>query len=581
MEATFGNVTSSKWSLLQRMLSTTLLLLFLGATATSAQAQIVATETTWGGASFDVSEDVAVATDGSSYLVGRTASFSEFGTQIVFLVKFAADGSLIWQRSWDGPSQFFDDAGRDIAIAPDGSVYVAGSTLGAGGDALLLKFGPDGTPLSQQRWGSNDGEFGYGVAVSGDGSTYLVGSSRIADPNAADVFVVKFAPNGTLVWQKTWGILDSSEQAEGVAVGPDGSVYVATETARADVAFGIAMALLKIAPDGNLVWARTYAVNEIADSRGGVTVSPDGSIYVAGGTFDLRTSDLIALVVKFAPDGSLVWDRAWGGRSTGEDVADISVAPNGAVLLAGQTAMGAGGEDAFLVRFDPNGRVLDAVTWGNAGSERAAGVAAAPSGTISLGAIVSTPPPYSLLAASTMTLRAKGKAAASAIPLVAANGTVTDPGGVFGTPNGSTTYGGGFETALVRIVPPPPRSGGGVLAELAAEEAQTIDALGEAGSGRLSAADRMMSIAPNPTLASTRVAFSVPFEANGRPFSVAVLDVTGRRVRAIEAGLARAGAVEVKWDLRDDAGARVPDGLYFIRVAVGSHEQALRVVVTH
>src|SRR6266487_6979785 len=123
MEATFGNVTSNKWSLLQRMLSTTLLLLFFGATATSAQAQSVATETTWGGASFDVSEDVAVATDGSSYLVGRTASFSEFGTQIVFLVKFAADGSLIWQRSWDGPSQFFDDAGRDIAIAPDGSVY--------------------------------------------------------------------------------------------------------------------------------------------------------------------------------------------------------------------------------------------------------------------------------------------------------------------------------------------------------------------------------------------------------------------------------------------------------------------------
>src|SRR5207247_5179979 len=155
-----------------------------------------------------------------------------------------------------------------VATAPDGSVYVAGSTLGVGGDALLLKFGPDGTPLSQQTWGSNDGEFGHGVAVSADGSTYLVGSTRISDPNAGDVFVVKLAPDGTLLWQKTWGTLDTSEVGERVAVGPDGSVYVATETGRADVEFGIAMALLKIDPSGNLVWARTYAVNEIADSRG-------------------------------------------------------------------------------------------------------------------------------------------------------------------------------------------------------------------------------------------------------------------------------------------------------------------------
>src|SRR5437867_12207581 len=168
MTATIDNATGAKRSLLERMLWTALVM-HLGTAATLAQAQTVATETTWGGASFDVAEDVAVVPDGSSYLVGRTASFSEFNTQIVFLVKFASDGSLAWQRTWDGPSQFFDDAGNDVATAPDGSVYVAGSTLGVGGDALLLTFGPDGAPLSQQTWGSNDGEVGHGVGVSADG----------------------------------------------------------------------------------------------------------------------------------------------------------------------------------------------------------------------------------------------------------------------------------------------------------------------------------------------------------------------------------------------------------------------------
>jgi hypothetical protein len=72
----------------------------------TAQAQTVLSETTWGGEGSDASEGVAIAADGASYMVGITDSFTRdpFGNPSprIFLVKFASDGSLIWQRIWNG-----------------------------------------------------------------------------------------------------------------------------------------------------------------------------------------------------------------------------------------------------------------------------------------------------------------------------------------------------------------------------------------------------------------------------------------------------------------------------------------------
>jgi hypothetical protein len=75
------------------------------ATATT-QAQTLLSETTWGGDGSDISEGVATAADGTSYVVGITDSFTTdpFGNPSprIFLIKFAPDGSLSWQRIWNG-----------------------------------------------------------------------------------------------------------------------------------------------------------------------------------------------------------------------------------------------------------------------------------------------------------------------------------------------------------------------------------------------------------------------------------------------------------------------------------------------
>src|SRR4030095_8735409 len=108
---------------------TTLIILAIALSIGSVHSQTLLTETTWGGVGSDVSDGVASAADGSSYVVGITDSFTTdpFGNPSprIFLVKFAADGSLVWQRIWNGTT--VRGLGRTgVALVADGSVYVTG-----------------------------------------------------------------------------------------------------------------------------------------------------------------------------------------------------------------------------------------------------------------------------------------------------------------------------------------------------------------------------------------------------------------------------------------------------------------------
>src|SRR5918993_3751319 len=66
----------------------------------------------------------------------------------------------------------------------------------------------------------------------------------------------------SISFQRTWGGLND-EQAEGVAVAPDGSVYVAGGTNSFGTGAGVGdrdAFLLKYTPGGSLAWQRTYGV---------------------------------------------------------------------------------------------------------------------------------------------------------------------------------------------------------------------------------------------------------------------------------------------------------------------------------
>ena len=81
---------------------------------------------------------------------------------------------------------------------------------------------------------------------------------------------------------------------------------------------------------------------------------------------------------------------------------------------------------------------------------------------------------------------------------------------------------------------------------------------------------------PNPFREETTIRFGafVP----GTDSKIIIYDVSGRRVRGLDAGNA-GGRVGATWDGRDDAGRPVPAGVYFARLPNGGRERTRKMVL--
>lgn len=146
---------------------------------------------TYGNPNITAHRGLAVDADGFVYVASQVDSR---------VIKFTGDGALVaeWGSFGNGENQF--DAPIDVAIDPDGNVYVVDVQW-------VRKFTPNGVFLT--RWGgvvggTADGEFGspIGIATDIDGNVYVLeaGNSRVQ----------KFGDAPTPVLPTTWGRLKAA-----------------------------------------------------------------------------------------------------------------------------------------------------------------------------------------------------------------------------------------------------------------------------------------------------------------------------------------------------------------------------------
>jgi len=81
---------------------------------------------------------------------------------------------------------------------------------------------------------------------------------------------------------------------------------------------------------------------------------------------------------------------------------------------------------------------------------------------------------------------------------------------------------------------------------------------------------------PNPFNPSTTISFSVVEKGN---VTLNVYDASGRLVRTLANGVSDAGAHELTWDGRDNAGVTVGSGVYFYRLTAGKYSESKKMVL--
>ena len=297
--------------------------------------------------------------------------------------------TFIQSDVFGGPN---DDDARRVALAPDGGVYVAGTTLSADGDsdAFIRKYDANRVLEWEHAYGlpfdptvGFDDEFVEGLVVGPDGSAYLAGML-----GTGVLFLAKFDSAGVLVWDSTYG--DNGTIASGAAVGPDGHIYVSAHFGGPDSSdpAHLESRLLKFDSNGNLVWARAWGgIGEPGlpgfDQSHGVATSADG-VYMVGDTNSFFAND--AYLVKFDFDGNLVWQRDWGvdgvqapftGITTAFGVTTDSL---GNVYFTGSTSDSGHLKNITLVKFSGTGDLIWSKV-GGPGFGTGRDVAVSPDGT--------------------------------------------------------------------------------------------------------------------------------------------------------------------------------------------------------
>ncbi len=116
----------------------------------------------------------------------------------------------------------------------------------------------------------------------------------------------------------------------------------------------------KFNSEGDTLWVRRHAIAE----QGWVTdaaMDTDGSIVITGvNNYGQYDNDLY--LIKFSPDGELLWDKVFYGPENGWDLSnDIAIDDHGNVYMAGQVERADTYNRPLLVKYNSNGDSLWAI----------------------------------------------------------------------------------------------------------------------------------------------------------------------------------------------------------------------------
>ena len=391
-----------------------------------------------GGAAADNVYGIALDGNGNCYVTGVSEGID--GRADTFVAKVDAGGTLLWTKQTSGESE---SIGYAIAADGDGNSYITGvfggnAIFGLGethgttlvstdsASIFVAKYDADGALVWAKQTGGSSGSVnvGAGIAVDGDGNSYVTGSFEGAatfGPNeanltiltsagGADIFVAKFDPDGALLWARQAGGT-AADNGAGIAVDGSGNSYV-TGSFEGTATFGPGEAnvtpltsvggadifVAKVDADGALLWAK-QAGGASADSGYGIALDGSGSGYITGhfqgaATFGSGEGNATTLtsagltdifVAKVDATGGLFWVEQAGG-SLSESGQPIGVDGGGNSYVTGLVLAGSFAEDLFGGSF-VGSAALDAATLnattpnvtmlGSAGGSHAIGAAQA------------------------------------------------------------------------------------------------------------------------------------------------------------------------------------------------------------
>ncbi len=422
-----------------------------------------------------------------------------------YLTKVDSIGNLDWRRHYGGDSS---ERAYWVELAPDNGYLVCGSaeSYGAGAlDVYFLRLDSIGDTLWTRAFGGTDKDEGKSFAVTTDGNYVIAGYTKSFGAGDKDFWFIKLTPDGDTVWARTYGGTQE-DMAWGMSATSDNGC-IATGWTKSHGAGSYDVWLVRIDSTGDTLWTQTFGGSSW-DSGSRVYQTADGGYIVGGYTMSYGAGQSDFWLIKTDSLGNSTWSKTYGGSNYDNGIA-LRILPDGGYLFGGTTqSYGGSDHDFWLVRTDADGDTLWTREYGGDEVEEGKGLC-----------------------------------------------LTTDGGYAFTGSTRSFSSGSG-DIWLLRFPPDP---------------------TGIAGPNPIRTPGLICRTAPNPFSGHVSISYQLP---QSSPVRVTVCDALGTQVRTLANGNQATGTHVLTWDGRNDRNEKLPAGVYFLRVSAGGQKQTARLVLT-
>lgn len=308
----------------------------------------IAWQKRYGGGGYYYEEDARQTSDGGYIMAGIYN-----GGYNGWVLKLNSNGTIAWQKRY---SRVMTEIGPySIQQTSDGGYVMAGSAwTGTGGHAFVSKLNNDGSIFWQKAYGYEEGRPWFSaskIQQTGDGGYIMAGFSE----SSSDLWMAKLGSDGTINWQKKYGGTSFINRPCSLQRTNDGGYIVAGSVPQPDpYSFYRDVLVIKLASNGTITWQKKYGIegpNENAASS--IQQTSDGGFIVTGRTNSFGAGSDDVWLLKLDATGSIAWQKVYGGINN--DRANyIHQTSNGGFIIAGSTESFSGG-GVWVMRLAPGG----------------------------------------------------------------------------------------------------------------------------------------------------------------------------------------------------------------------------------
>lgn len=316
----------------------------------TATAQELAWQKSFGGAFPDVGLNVTETSDGGLLAIGYTSSFKgdPAAVRSGYLIRTDADGELVWQKGVGAyhmmsVNAVFNNGDDTYTLIGGGLVDMNIPTL----RLYMARIDDEGTVIWEKPVG--DSTFNPNIVTARQRSSG--GFVVLADGGAGKPYLAHIADDGEVQWEKTFALVsgDGTEPTNVRELRDGGFVVIGRD--------GPGMYLLKVSAAGDSLWRGDYWRSGATDRGEDVIEKPDGSLLLIGYSDDASIAPVVHLYLIHTDRNGVAIEGIRVIRDTRMQIHTVENTEDGGMILAGSIADG-GSYNAYFMRTDVDGKVL-------------------------------------------------------------------------------------------------------------------------------------------------------------------------------------------------------------------------------